>query len=554
MSGNKQSRALDVKCDSSKSEGLFMSGVAALTVSTVIVKLIGVLYKIPMLKLLGDEGMGYFNSAYEIYSLFYILATAGLPIAVSILVAECGDAAQTDLRASERVFRVALIMFSALGALGGTVLLFGARPLAELIENSGAALCIAAISPMAVFICLSSAVRGYFQGKQDMVPTAVSQIIEAGGKLVLGFLPAALALKMGRTVEETAALATLGMSVGAGISALYLAIAKFARGRRSTNVIISANPYLIRQNVAKRLLRVAFPITVSATVMSLTRVIDLLMIMHRLQSIGYTESAANSIYGSYSTLAVSMFNLPASLVTPIALSLVPSITSAVKEGNKTRELDTLDRALKLCGFITIPASLGLSVFARPILELVFYGETDSINVAAPLLSVLGISVFFSCIMTVTNSALQAYGKERKPIISMLIGATVKTATSYILIGIPSLNVYGAPISTLVCSLTVAAINMSFLKKCASGVGSADKLFLKTLAAAIVSIGSGGAVYALLYGMIGKSILLTAASIAASGVGFVFLSFRFGAIDRSDILSMPLGEKIYKILIKTRLIK
>ena len=204
-----------------KEEGRFMSGVAALTVSTIIVKVIGVLYKIPMLKLLGDEGMGYFNSAYEIYSLFYILATAGLPVAVSILVAECGSVEKNKYCGAGQVFRVAMLMFALLGTLGGVVLFFGARYLAEIIENSGAVLCIAAISPMAIFICISSAVRGYFQGKQDMIPTSVSQVIEAACKVLLGLFPAAIAIKMGKTVGEAAALATAGMSIGAGVSVVW---------------------------------------------------------------------------------------------------------------------------------------------------------------------------------------------------------------------------------------------------------------------------------------------------------------------------------------------
>jgi stage V sporulation protein B len=249
-----------------------------------------------------------------------------------------------------------------------------------------------------------------------------------------------------------------------------------------------------------------------------------------------------------------MFNLPASFVTPIALSLVPSIASAVKDGNGVRAVNTIDRSLKLCGLITIPASLGLSVFARPILELIFYGETDSINTAAPLLSILGISVFFTCIMTVTNSILQAYGEERKPIASMLIGATVKIILSYILIGIPALNVYGAPISTLACAFTVSLLNMSFVKKCAPNISAPNKLFFKVLVTSVISVGVGGVLYSVLSAMIGKSALLTAGTVFASGMFFLLTSFNFGAIDQSDILSVPCGEKIYKMLIKTRLIK
>ena len=181
----------------------FASGVAVLTASTVIVKLIGVLYKIPMLKYLGEDGMGYFNSAYEIYTFFYIIATAGLPVAISILIAKNVEKGNTEN--VKRVFGVSLAVLSVLGVLGTASLYFGADSFSELIGNSGAAASITAIAPMAFFICISSAVRGYFQGCQNMAPTAISQIIEALGKLVPGLLFAVMAINSGRSVEDAAA-------------------------------------------------------------------------------------------------------------------------------------------------------------------------------------------------------------------------------------------------------------------------------------------------------------------------------------------------------------
>ena len=168
---------------------------------------------------------------------------------------------------------------------------------------------------------------------------------------------------------------------------------------------------------------------------------------------GYSEAAANAVYGSYSTLAISMFNLPAAFVTPIALALVPVLTSAINGRDRYKEINTLNSSLRLTGLITLPASLGLSVFSRPILEFVFNGEDSAINTAAPLLSVLGLSVFFSCMMTVTNAVLQAYGKERLPLVSMLVGSAVKIVLSYVLLGIPQINVFGASISTFACCLS-----------------------------------------------------------------------------------------------------
>ena len=412
---------------------------------------------------------------------------------------------------------------------------------------------VSAIAPMALFICVSSALRGYFQGYQNMVPTAVSNIIEAVGKLLLGLGLAVWAVNSGYDIISSAAFATLGITIGVGLSMLYLLVSKLLSGRNKS--MSDGDGYLQgRGEIVRSLIKIAVPITLSSVVISLTRVIDLVMILRRLQAIGYTEDAANAIYGSYSTLAVSMFNLPASFVTPIALSLVPILTAAIDTRNEKKEKGTLNASLRLCGIITIPASLGLSMFSRPILELVFSGEESAINTAAPLLSVLALSVFFSCVMTVTNAILQAYGKERKPIISMLLGACVKVIMSYILIGIPEINIYGAPISTLLCDITVSAVNMSYIKKVSNHMNGAMKLFSRSLVASALSIGICGAGY---YIMLKNATLestasFTVAAIAIAAAIFVVFAFKLKAVNESDILLLPKGDKICLLLKKIKL--
>lgn len=534
-------------------EGGFVSGIAVLTAATVIVKLIGVLYKIPMIKYLGEEGMGYFNSAYEIYTLFFIIATAGLPVAISILVAK--NVERGNVENVRRVYGVSLAVLSILGVVGSVLLIFGASLFGDLIGNSGASLSILAIAPMALLVCVSSAVRGYFQGWRNMVPTAVSQVIEALGKLMLGLMLAVWAINSGYSVREAAAFATLGITIGVGLSMCYLLLTKLFIRERWVK-IADHPPRDSRGCIAKRLAKIAVPITVSSAVISLTRVIDMVMILRRLQSIGYTEAAANSVYGSYSTLAVSMFNLPASLVTPIALALVPTLTAAIGSGDKKREEASLNASLKLCGIVIIPAAIGMSAFSRPILELVFSGETAAINDAAPLLSVLAISVFFSCLITVTNAVLQAYGKERKPILSMLIGSAVKIILSYLMIGNLHINIYGAPVSTLACDFAVALANVYHIKKSTRCMKGFWELFGKTLLSAAFSVGACAFGYYFLLGagVIEPSPAVTVGSIALAAASYLLLSVRIGAISKDDILLLPRGERLYSIAKKIRIIK
>lgn len=533
-----------------KPVGRFLSGVAILTVSTFIVKLIGLLYKIPMIKVLGEEGMGYFNSAYELYSFFYIIATAGLPVAVSILIAKSIE--NGKLANVKKIYNVVFALFILIGAFGTLVLYYGSGFLGAIIGNSSAVACIAAIAPMAIFISVSSAVRGYFQGHQNMVPTAVSQIIEALGKLFIGLVLAFWAYKEGYDIPTSASFAAMGITIGVGISMLYLLLSKYLFSR---NRQVDQNDRATESasSILSSLVKIAVPITLSSLIISLTRVIDLVMIMRRLQTIGYTMNAANSIYGSYSTLAVSMFNLPLAFVPPIAISLVPTLASIIQTKDRKRENKVLNSSLRLCALITLPASLGLSLFSRPILELVFAGEQSSISIAAPLLSVLSLSVFLSGLMTVTNSILQAYGMEKKPIVSMALGAVVKAVLSYLLIGSPKVNIFGAPVSTFFCTLTVVALNLHYIRKATGELGSAVVLFLKPFLSSVVAIGACGILYYFLMSMVGKSYLLTLASILLATVLYVVLSLKMKAIDVDDIHLLPKGDKIEKLLRKVKLL-
>ena len=440
----------------------FLSGVSLLTLSALIVKVIGLLYRIPMLDLLGTEGMGYFNTAYELYALFCVISTAGLPVAMSVLISSLetegrhGDAA--------RVYRVSLCLFAGIG-MGGTALLWGlSAPFAKLLGNPLSAVCMRAISPTVFLICLSSAFRGYFQGRRNMRPTALSQVIEAGGKLFLGLAFAAYARGRGLDLPATAACAVLGLTVGTAVSVLYLLLHKRLTDRPAPDLLPAdgGNPV----PVLRPLLATAIPVTVSAGIISLTKCVDLALILRRLQTLGYTAARANSLYGCYSTLAVPVFNVLPSLTTSVALSAVPTLSAALKKG-KDGEAElkkTASTALGLTLTVAIPAALGVAVFAEDILALLFRGQPEAVAEAAPLLSCLGLSIPAACLVTVTGAMLQAAGKANRPVISMLVGVGCKTVLAYILLGTEGWGMAGAPISSLVCDTLIAGVNLCFIHR------------------------------------------------------------------------------------------
>ena len=446
----------------------FLSGAGILTLSALIVKVIGLLYRIPLLNLLGTEGMGYFNTAYELYALFCVISTAGLPVAMSVLI----SALEAEGRVTEgrRVFRVSLGLFAAVGCVG-TLLLWGlSAPFASLLGSPLSAACMRAIAPTVFFICLSSAFRGYFQGRRQMLPTALSQVMEACGKLFLGLAFAGVALGRGESLPTAAAYAVMGLTVGTALSVLYLYIHKRMSDRRADAVptlwedgrTSSSTPAAL----LRRLLAIAVPVTVSAGLISLTKCVDLALILRRLQSVGYTSSEATSLYGCYSTLVLPVFNILPSLTTSVALSATPALSAALQKGKEgIAELQkTASSALGIILTLSLPAALGLSVFAEDILSLLFRGQPAAVAQASPWLSCLGLSVPAACLITVTGAMLQAAGKAQKPIISMLCGVAVKIAVAFVLLGREGWGMAGAPVSSLCCDAVILICNLIFIRK------------------------------------------------------------------------------------------
>ena len=536
------------------SKKLFLSGVAIMTLSTAIVKIIGLLYKIPMLSYLGTEGMAYFNAAYDIYTMFYMISTAGLPVAVSILISE--NRVRGNVRNIRRIYRVTVSMFFVIGCAGMLAMIFGSGWFADRIGIDDSSYCIVAIAPTLFLICISSALRGYFQGHQIMTPTAVSQIIEALGKLLVGLFLASWALKKGYSLPVVAAFAVLGLTIGVAVSMLYLIFTKFLFRITGKQSALTEDRGLLPERssaILGNLIKISIPITISSSVMGLARLVDTALISNRLQHIGFAQSVANSFYGAYSTLVVPIYNLPPAIITGIALSLVPMLTSAIESGNREKESMVLSSSLRICSLFAMPCSVGICLFSKPILELIFSGQTEAVEIAYPLLSILGISVIFACLMTVTNAILQAYKQERKPIISMAVGAAVKIVFDYLLIGIEGINIYGAPISTFMCNATVMALNFYFIKKYATKFDGLVKLFYRPLAASVLSIGIAFGIYFLIVKNYGASRLYTIASIGIAAILYVIFAMLMRAVDEEDIKMLPGGKRIYSLLRKIKLI-
>ncbi len=502
----------------------FYSGVAVLSLSAVIVKIIGLVYKIPMLRLLGSEGMGYFNSAYEIYALLCVISTSGLPVAMSVMISREKEGVR-----AEKIFKISMRLFLILGVIGTAAMLVFSYPLARFLGNAKSFYSILAIAPTLFFICVTSAYRGYFQGLSQMVPTAVSQVIEALGKLILGLLFASVALGAGFGGEIVAAFAVLGLLSGSALSSLYLLLLKRFKGER-----ISIERVEGRRTIARQLLESAIPITLSSAVVSVTKMIDMTMILRRLQGIGYSGESAFSVYGSYTTLCLPLFSLAPALIGSVAMPILPKLSRAIAEADKIAQTQTVNDGIALTSVISMPVSAGLLLYSKEILELLFHGENEAITLCAPLLTLLAFSVSFSSMVTLTNAVLQAYGHPTIPLVSMGIGAAVKIILAYFLIGNESINIAGAPISTFFCDMAINIVSFTFICRYVPGEIRIGKVFIRPFIASFTSIGLSKILYGQISAKHGEGSIVTFLGIALAGIMYCLMCIVLKVIDINEI--------------------
>jgi len=537
----------------------FVEGAIILMIANLLVKVFGAIFKIPLTNIIGVEAMAYFNSAYGFYVIFYMISTAGLPVAVSKLVSSAET--RENKREVEKIFRISYTLFFIFGLIGMIVMVAFASAYADYVRLEGLEWAIFAISPTLFFICLTSAFRGYFQGLKNMTPTAVSQICEAIGKLVIGLVAAFYASRKGYDAHYVAAFSLIGVTIGALLSTVVLRICK-----KTSTLPCDNNPEAPASGklILKRLIVIAIPITLSATIMSLTNTVDTTFMVKRLMETGLLKHEATKIMGTYTSMSVPLFNLPPNLIYPFAISIIPALTSTFVSKNEKEAHSIMTSTFRIASIISVPCAFGLSVFAYPIITLLYSDneficklpsgeELTSYSVAAPLLSVLAISIFFVSLISVTNSILQSYEYERATIISTSIGIVVKVILTNMLISNEHIGMYGAPVSTLVCYFIITVLNFYFVVKYTGFFPSVRKIFIKPIFAAAISIVVGALLYKLLLSDVFGS-LSVIFSIGVCGILYFVLLFAIKGVERTDILLLPKGNSVVKFLEKTKMLK
>ncbi len=522
----------------------YLRGAAILAMATILVKVMGFLFKTPLNYIIGERGSSYFYNAYKVYDVLLMISTTGLPVAMSRMISE----AQTldNYAQIRKIYSVAKYVFLTIGIVGSLGMLLFAKQLSVLVsttETSWAA--IAALAPCVLLICLISAYRGFFQGQSNMSPTSVSQIFEALLRLVVGLTLAWVIMQRTGDPTYAAAGAIGGVTIGCLVSTLYLR----GRFRRSNQILSeSGGEALSGRQTMKQLLAIAVPITLGAAGLQIINLFDAMIYMRRLTgALGYAAEHADTLNGIY-TFQQTIFALPCAFITTITISAIPAITAFLTKKDLDGARETEESAIRTMGLIAMPCAVGLFVLSEPIVRLLCpgYGES-SVAIAAPILAILGITVIFNSMVLLLNAILQAHGDVTTPVIHMLIGGIVKVIVNYFLVAVPELNIMGAAIGTVICYGTITLLDViAIRRKLSTKPRIARNLVRPLLAAAIMGAATFG-IYRIASAYLPSRSIACLASLACAVVLYFVLAAVLRCVRYSDCLLLPKGEKIAKIL-------
>jgi len=541
----------------------FLKGAAILAVTGIFVKIVGAIYQIPILNVLGDEGAGYFHVTYMVYGLLLAISTAGVPVALSRLVSSA--AANGNIPLIKRYYSVAMPAIIVIGIVVMSVMFFFADVLAEMMGSSLAATGIKVLAPAVFFVCMISVYRGYAQGFQNMIPTAASQVIEVVSKAVFGIIVAFYLAGSGYQAQFVSAGAITGVTIGLGLCVPVMMWYKKKIDR--SNLVngelgkCAENPSAAlpgKKDTLLRFLKVSITISLSASFMSIMGVIDTSVVSNRLQSaLMLTESEAMSQLGIFRK-GLSIYNLPPSLVMPLAVSIIPAIAAAVARKNKDEASAITQSSVKLTNLFAMPACIGIIILAGPILKALYNdpGQTpETVATMTTILMILGAASYFVCLQHMTIATLQANGYERVALMTFPAGAAVRIALSYVLVAIPEIGIIGSPIGTLACFAVIVVLNIIFItikvKESIKVISGFIKPLICALIMAAVAYLTYNGVYWFGSGIIGTGVnavrLYLALSIFTGIIAYIVLVIFSKTITKEDLAYIPKGEKLAKLL-------
>ena len=527
----------------------FLKGALILTVAGIIVKVIGSVNRILLSRLLGGEGIGLYQMAYPIYLLALSISSAGIPVAISIMVSE--KVALQDYKGANRIFRISMSAMVVTGILFSTLLYFGAGWLIEhqYVRDPRAYYAIAALAPAIFFVTILASYRGYFQGMQMMLPTGISQIAEQLVRVVTMVAFAWMLLPRG--LEYAAAGASFGAGPGA-VAGLLVLVFFYWRYRKEFNRKMESQPMLRQEpgtSIITRMVRLALPVSLANIMLPVVSNIDLLIVPPRLEVAGYSVEQATELFGYLTGMAVPLVNMATILTASLAASLVPSISEANTLGERAAIFDRTATAIRIANLITIPAFVGMWLLATPI-SVMLYATPN----AGPSIAISALGIFLLGIHQVTTGVLQGLGRTAIPVINMVLSAGVKVVLGWTLTALPAWGIKGAAWASNADFGVAALLNLFFVYRYV-GFAMDAKDTLKTATAAAVMGAVCLGFYELMRAQGFGNTLATLSSIASGGASYAVLLLLLGSIGERELLKLPvIGRPLADGLKKIHLLR
>ena len=520
----------------------FLQGTALLAMATAIVKIIGAIYKIPLNAIIGKQGFSYYSTAYEIYNVLLMISTAGLPVAMSRMISQAS--ALGNYNQVRRIFKTSRTIFLSLGLAGTLLMTIFCRQLAAFQNQPDAWAAIGCLGPCVLLICIMATFRGFFQGQSNMLPTSVSQVIEAVVKLIVGMALALTILHFTKDVSLAAGGAILGVTASCVVSALFL----FRCFRKSYTVLPEGTDTADSFGAtAKQLLAIAIPITIGSAGLQVLTMLETKIYMGQLLALGNTQLEADTMKGIYN-MSQTIYNMPCAFITPITISIIPAITNQLTLGNHTGARSTEESAVRVMSLICMPCAFGLAVLAGPVTGLLGGYTGADLALSTSLMSIMGFNIIFNAVVLLTNAMMQAHGHAVVPVVNMLMAGVMKLLVVYTLTGNPNIGIMGAPIGTMLCFLCITVLNLLSMRRVISNPPALVKNLIRPFCAAALM---GAIVYGALYLLrtigITSRLILCGLPVMVGVVVYVVAVVLFKAITREDCLLLPKGAKIAKIL-------
>lgn len=547
--------------DNRRSSGVLVQA-GILAMASMIVRVIGLLYRAPLTAIIGDEGNGYYGTAYNIYTIILMVSSYSMPSAISKLMAQ--KLAVGEYRNANRVFRCALTYGVLVGLVGSGLLFFGARFLVPDV-----AVCVLQVFAPTVFLFgILGSMRGYFQARGSMVQTSVSQILEQLANAAVSIAAAWLLMQtaVGADPTRRAQLGAMGSALGTGagvLIALLFMVFCFRRSRegRKAEILSDATG---KEEKYRTFLRdtvlVITPFMLSGVIMNLTTSLNQTIYMRMLIDLkGAGETATTTLYGIFSNKAVVISNIPISIATAVSSAIIPGISAAYARRDEAGARRQVGNAIRITSIIAIPSAVGLAVLARPITMLMF-PQMESLELASSLLSLLAVTVIFYSISTITNAALQSIGRMNLPLVSAGIALVVQTVVLVLLLLFTDLDVRALVLVSILYSVMIFTVNQYYLRRFLGIRQDVRRDYLQPLVCAALMGAAAKAVYYLVSmaaepmgnlpkGFYFRNLAATAAALLAAVLVYGYTMVRSGTIRRKDLLSMPKGQSLVRLMEK-----